>query len=104
MELCYRAGFAINWTRTNKDDYLQALSDEIRAPFQGHLDNYLKPFVTAITSRDEWPQMIGGIRGLDGLDKEDITYESLDNPQVQQIYKTYRAQPQDAPAAPGADD
>lgn len=104
MELCYRAGFAINWSRTNKDDYLQALSDEIREPFQGHLDNYLKPFVTAITSRDEWPQMIGGIRGLDGLDKEDITYESLDNPQVQQLYKTYRTQPQDAPAAPGADD
>ncbi|BBN54244.1 hypothetical protein TRE132_23690 [Pseudomonas chlororaphis subsp. aurantiaca] len=48
--------------------------------------------------------MIDGIRGLDGLDKEDITYESLDNPAVQQLYKTYRAQPQDAPAAPGADD
>ncbi|KAA5842662.1 cell filamentation protein Fic [Pseudomonas chlororaphis] len=104
MELCYRARFAINWSRTNKDDYLRALSDEIRAPFQGHLDNYLKPFVTAITSRDEWPQMIGGIRGLDGLDKEDITYESLDNPEVQQLYKTYRAQLQDAPAVPGADD
>lgn len=92
MELCYRAGFAIDWSRTSKDDYLRALSDEIRAPFKGHLDNYLKPLVVSITSRDEWPEIIGGVRGLDGLDKEDITYESLDNPEVQQIYKTYRAQ------------
>ena len=97
MELCYRAGFAINWSETSKDDYLHALSDEIRDPLKGHLDSYLKPFVVGITSRDEWPEMIGGIRGLDGFDKEGITYESLDNPEVQQIYKGYRAQHQDAP-------
>ena len=99
MELCYRAEFAIDWSRTNKDDYLRALSDEIREPRERHLDNYLNPFVVNISSRDEWPETIGGIRGLDGLDgldKEDITYENLDNPQVQQIYKTYRAQPLDA--------
>lgn len=95
MELCYRASFAINWSETSKDDYLRALSDEIREPSKGHLDNYLKPFVVGIASRDEWPEIIGGIRGLDGLDKEDITYESLDNPEVQQIYKAYRAQHQD---------
>lgn len=104
MELCYRTGFTIDWSKTGKDDYLRALSDEIREPFEGHLDNYLKPFVVSITRRDEWPEMIGGIRGLDGLDKEDITYESLDNPEVQQIYKTYRAQHQDAPAPPRSDD
>lgn len=34
--------------------------------------------------------MIGGIKGLDGLDKEGITYESLDDPEVQHIYNTYR--------------
>ena len=95
MELCYRARFAIDWSKTNKDDYLLALSDEIREPGQGHLDNYLKPFIVFISSRDEWPKMISGIRGLDGLDKEDITYESLDNPEIQQLYKTYRAKPLD---------
>ncbi|WMN20145.1 Fic family protein [Pseudomonas piscis] len=92
MELCYRAGFAIDWSNTSKDDYLRALSREIREPAKGYLDNYLRPFVISITSRDQWPRTIGGIRGLDGLDKEDITHQSLDNPQVQQIYKTYRAQ------------
>ncbi|WAC45220.1 Fic family protein [Pseudomonas sp. SL4(2022)] len=103
MELCYRAGFAINWSDTSKDDYLQALSDEIREPSKGHLDNYLKPFVVGISSRDEWPEIIGGIRGLDGLDKEDISYENMDNPEVQQIYKTYRAHHQDTPKPPEAD-
>lgn len=91
MELCYRAGFAIDWSRTNKNDYLQALSNEIREPSNEYLDSYLRPFIVGIKSRKEWPQIIGGIRGLDGLDKDDITYESLDNPQIQQIYKTYRS-------------
>lgn len=104
MELCYRAGFAIDWSETSKDDYLRALSDEIRDPFKGHLDNYLKPFVVEITSRDQWPEIIGGIRGLDGLDKEGITYERLDNPDVQQIYKTYRAQLQDTSIHTNSDD
>ena len=96
MELCFRAGFAIEWSKTNKDHYLLALSDEIREPFQGHLNHYLKPFVVDIADRDEWPAMIGGIKGLDGLDKEGITYANLDQPEVQQIYKTYRAQQLDA--------
>ncbi|WLH92443.1 Fic family protein [Pseudomonas sp. FP453] len=90
MELCYRARFAIEWHRTNKDDYLRALSEEIESPFKGHLSHYLKPFVVDIADRDEWAAMIGGIKGLDGLDKEGITYESLDNPEVQHIYNTYR--------------
>ncbi|MDQ0654849.1 Fic/DOC family protein [Pseudomonas cedrina] len=90
MELCYRSKFAIEWSRTNKDDYLRALSAEIRTPFKGHLNDYLKPFVVEIAHRDEWPAMIGGIKGLDGLDKEGITYESLDNPEIQQIYNSYR--------------
>ena len=103
VELCYRAKFAIDWSGTSKDDYLRALGDEIREPRERHLDNYLNPFVVDISSRDEWPETISGIRGLDGLDKEDITYENLDNPQVQQIYKTYRAQPLDAREPPESD-
>ncbi|VVP67910.1 hypothetical protein PS918_00650 [Pseudomonas fluorescens] len=103
MELCYRAGFAIDWSRTRKDDYLLALSDEIREPSKGYLDTYLKPFIVDISSRDEWPETISGISGLDGLDKEAITYESLDNPAVQQIYKTYRTQSLDVPTPPESD-
>lgn len=92
MELAFRAGFAINWSVTNKDEYLKALTDEIRAPSQRHLDHYLKPFIVDISSRDDWPQIIGGIKGLDGLDKENISYGSLDDPEIQKIYMTYRTQ------------
>lgn len=103
MELCYRASFAIDWSRTSKDDYLHALSDEIREPRGRHLDHYLKPFIVDISRRDEWPETISGIKGLDGLDKEDITYASLDDSQVQQIYTSYRTQPLDSELPPESD-
>ncbi|MFC5698379.1 Fic/DOC family protein [Pseudomonas sp. GCM10022186] len=86
MEICYRSGFAIEWAKTRKLDYLKALSLEIEHPAKGHLDSYLAPFVTEISDRDEWPELIGGINGLDGLDLE-VSYESLDDPVVQQIYQ-----------------
>lgn len=90
MELSFRAGFTINWPESNKNDYLQALTDEINAPSQRHLDHYLQPFIVDISSRDDWPTIIGGIKGLDGLDKENISYGSLDDPEIQKIYMTYR--------------
>jgi cell filamentation protein len=36
--LAQRAGFSIDWASTNKDNYLAALSREIEAPGNGHLD------------------------------------------------------------------
>ncbi|EPC5390717.1 Fic family protein [Serratia liquefaciens] len=90
IELSFRAGFTINWPESNKNDYLQALTDEINAPSQRHLDHYLQPFVVDISSRDDWPTIIGGIKGLDGLDKENISYGSLDDPEIQKIYMTHR--------------
>jgi cell filamentation protein len=90
MELSYRAGFSIDWSRTSKDGYLSALSDEIREPAKGHLDNYLRPYIIDIHHRNEWPAIIGGIRGLDGLDKENIGYGSVDDPLIKQNYKGYQ--------------
>lgn len=86
MELSFRAGFAVDWSKTQKDEYLQALSAEIADPSKDHLTHYLKPFVVGITSRDQWPEMIGGVKGLDGLDKEDVSYGSLTDPEIQKIY------------------
>lgn len=91
-KLAFRVGFAIDWSQTSKNDYLKALSDEIGEPSKKHLDRYLEPFVVSITNRDAWPAIIGGIKGLDGLDKENISYESLDDPEVQNIYMTYRSE------------
>lgn len=92
MELSYRAGFAIDWASTRKDDYLQALDDEIHNPGKGHLDRYLVPFVVPIHSRDQWPEIIGQINRLDGMDGENITYENLDDPEVQKVYAVYHAE------------
>ena len=92
MELSYRAGFAIDWASTRKDDYLQALDDEIHNPGKGPLDRYLVPFVVPIHSRDQWPEIIGQINGLDGMDGENITYENLDDPEVQKVYAAYHAE------------
>src|SRR5690606_35632373 len=43
-ELCRRAGIHIDWSQTNKTDYLNALTRELEAPGKGHLDAYLKPY------------------------------------------------------------
>ncbi|MBK0001453.1 Fic family protein [Erwinia sp. S38] len=104
MELCWRANFTIDWSKTNKDDYLQALSAEIKEPFKGHLDRYLSPLVVEIASRESWSDMISGIKGLDGLDKEEMTYESLDNPQVKQIYKAYGTRYPTEPTSENSED
>ncbi|ORM65405.1 cell filamentation protein Fic [Pantoea rodasii] len=91
MELSFRAGFSIDWSKTMKDDYLRALSVEIRDPGKGHLDRYLKPYIIEIHSRDEWPLIIGSIKGLDGLDKEQMNYSEIDDPQVRKHYKSYQS-------------
>ena len=44
-DLCRRAGMNIDWSRTNKTDYLSALTKELEDPGKKHLDDYLKPFV-----------------------------------------------------------
>ncbi len=86
IELCYRAGFAVEWSRTDKREYLKALSLEIEHPDDGHLDGYLKDFITEISDRNEWPELIGGINGLDGLDLE-VSYGRMDDPAVQMAYQ-----------------
>lgn len=45
QELCYRAGFHIDWMKTDKSRYLSALTAELQNPGKGLLDSYLAPFV-----------------------------------------------------------
>lgn len=95
LELCHRAGFAIDWSRTTKSGYLQALSAEIQEPRERPLDAYLLPCVVGAVSREDWPSLIGDIKGLDGLDKDDIAYEQLDRTKAPRHYRSYLAQPPD---------
>lgn len=91
-ELCHRAGFSINWSHTTKDDYLAALSAEILDPSKQLLDAYLRPHVVEAVSRKDWPALIGGIQGLDGLDKEDLVYQKIDGSEPKLQYRGYLAE------------
>jgi cell filamentation protein len=96
-ELSYRASFSVDWGQTTKDGYLAALSAEILDPNRRPLDEYLKPFMIAAAKRKDWPALIGGIQGLDGLDNEDMDYEKLDGTQSQPQYKGYLAERTSSP-------
>lgn len=88
-ELCDRAGFAIAWERTDKADYLRALSAEIESPGKGILEEYLAPFVTAPLGRDRWSVAIGDLRGLDGTMAQDTIEGDVGDPQVSQKYRAF---------------
>ncbi len=71
--------------------YLKALSDEIGEPSKSTL--IVTGTIRCEHHRPEcWLAIIGGIKGLDGLDKKNISYESPDDPEVQKIYMTYRSE------------
>lgn len=63
-ELAHRAGISIDWKQTDKTDYLAALTTELNNPGNGHLDNYLKPFVIGSIERK---QSISTLKSLKGL-------------------------------------
>lgn len=91
-ELCFRAGFSIDWSQTTKDSYLAALSAEILDPRKQPLDAYLKPRVIDAVRREDWPALIGEIQGLDGLDNEDLVYHKLDGSEQEPRYRGYLAE------------
>ena len=80
-ELCARAGFTINWHGSRKDDYLNALSQEIEDPQSHHLNRYLERLVVpAIPLGDllGYLQSLPGINGQQANPAEDIVYHAND--------------------------
>jgi cell filamentation protein len=63
-ELANRAGITIAWEKTDKADYLQALTKELDQPGKGHLDNYLKPFVQNTIDKQEQVQTVNSLPGF----------------------------------------
>jgi cell filamentation protein len=63
-ELATRAGISIDWARTEKQDYLAALTRELDRPGKGELDLYLKPFVGPVASRGQASATLGAMRGF----------------------------------------
>lgn len=89
-ELCLRAGMSIQWSRVGKNDCLAALSKEIEHPDQGHLDDYLAPFVGPPVDRDRWMQDISVLKGLDGSEIDQSTVEGkFTDPAVAAKYRHF---------------
>ena len=65
IELCHRAGFSIDWSRTDKADYLSALTEEIEDPSKRVLDEYLLQFKCELIDRDQWGKSVTLMKGLD---------------------------------------
>jgi cell filamentation protein len=66
--MAQRAGFSIDWSQTNKDDYLDVLSRELDRPGNGILDAYLKPFVRDPVAYEKLAGSIARAPGIDGSD------------------------------------
>lgn len=88
-ELCYRAGFSIDWTRTAKGPYLQALTREIEDPNGGHLDDYLRPFIDKQIPREHWLDVVHQLPGLDGAADVVETSAPYSDPDVAEQYREF---------------
>ena len=66
--MAQRAGFSIDWSQTNKDAYLRALSRELDRPGKGILDAYLKPFLSDPVTHEKLADGITRTPGIDGGD------------------------------------
>jgi cell filamentation protein len=63
-EMMHRAGISIDWLQTEKVAYLTALTAELNIPGQGHLDEYLRPFIRSAIERPQAFSMLKTLKGL----------------------------------------
>lgn len=88
-ELCFRAGISVDWTRSRKAPYLQALTLEIESPNAGHLDAYLLPLLDAPVPRAQWQNTVMALPGLDGANVEADSAASYSDPRVASGYAKF---------------
>jgi cell filamentation protein len=94
-ELCYRAGFSIAWEKTEKIDYLTALTQEMNSPMPGSLNTYLTTFITERLPHEIYSKTLNELSGLSGMERfidegqEVAGYTS--DPEATEAYKTYMA-------------
>ena len=93
-ELCQRAGFSVVWQRTNKNDYLLALTREIASPGKGILDSYLLQFMGSAQTNGNraWINTLAMLRGLDGTGAQDEIGGSFQDPAVVAQYQQFERQ------------
>ncbi len=97
-ELAERAGFSLDWTATNKADYLGALTREIAQPNARHLDLYLKPFLRQSVGPESLVEHVLQTQGLDGSNlEENRVLGNVSDPDVQARYAAQRLQRENPP-------
>jgi cell filamentation protein len=87
--LAQRAGFSIDWAKTDKPAYLTALTREIDEPGKGHLDAYLSGFHAPAIAAGKLADALGQVAGLAGdADKdENKVLGATDDPIVKARYE-----------------
>ena len=83
-------GSSVDWSATDKDAYLDALTKEIEAPSRGHLDNYLARFIREPIAHDELAAQVIKAPGLDGrtpAGDENEVIGNVDAPEVKAQYE-----------------
>jgi cell filamentation protein len=88
-EFCFRANLSVNWMRTTKQSYLEALTKEIQTPNDGHLDVYLKPFIEPKIPREKWMQRVAHLPGLDGVDVQTDVSAGYCDPEIAKEYQEF---------------
>ena len=94
-ELARRAGITIDWSRTNKTDYLTALTEELAQPGKGQLDAYLTPYVGSARQDTHLSSHLSALQGLEGSAASSSRNEvlgSLDDTDVQARYQVQEQQ------------
>ncbi len=89
FELANRAGYSIAWSKTNKIDYLTALTDEIQSPGKGILDSYLLPFKRPQLAREYWSKEVLAMNGLDGLDSDNVVVSDIADSIISEKYRQF---------------
>lgn len=84
--LAQRAGFSLDWAATSKNDYLAALTKELEEPGKGHLDAYLRPFITSAVTQSGLAANVAAAPGLDG-EGEDAVLGDTDDPDLKERYE-----------------
>jgi cell filamentation protein, protein adenylyltransferase len=86
--LAQRAGFSIDWSKTDKTDYLTALTKELDTPGKGVLDDYLKPFMGEAIAYETLAGLVLRAPGLDGKSPDqNVVLGKTSEPAVQTRYE-----------------
>jgi cell filamentation protein len=78
-ELARRAGMTVEWEKTNKQQYIAALTKELLTPGKGHLDRYLEPYVRGKNRQDDPVARLAGLSSIKEGGQEQQVRAILEN-------------------------